>query len=1240
MKIKRLSPIIWFVLFGYNISLAQVVPTLNTNSIVTYTPVDPTTTVTQLKSIAVERQGINIQYIDGLGRPMQTVSVKSTPGLKDMVQPVVYDDYGRESEKYLPYEAPDGTSGSYRPLWSDPQKTFYNNLYTNEGEYAKSFTQFEDSPLNRMIWSRGPGNDWKPSATDINGKVSSITYGTNITDEVRLYKVTDDGTLQFNGYYAAGTLTLLETKDEDSRVVQEWKDLAGQVILKRTYTLINKGGETVETYYVYDDMGRLRAVLPPLAAKEQIDGIKVRWLTSDRDFPTLDQGINTYVAEEGSSISLKPGFTFTATPGNSLNFKVTSGLVYRYEYDERGRVIEKKIPGADRTFMVYDQLDRTVLEQDGDTRKANASQWIAHTYDVFGRELKKGLVTITGVTNTQAAIQTWFNANQTGLDALISSGTLLVQSWYDSYNGLPTAFADVEYMCFAPYYCPGYTLQTNGLLTAQEVRVLNPEVGKPATLKTKFYYDKVKKRLIQSRTQLYDGGTSIQFYVYNFWGQVIQEMLSLSDLSVERRYSYDHTGRVTLVEQSVNSGTWVKGVTNEYDALGQSTTCKLGVDGTTSAQELNSSYNIRGWLIAINNPDALGTDLFAEKLSYQTQQLTAGIGDPAADPQHSGNITETLFAYRDGNPGAVKQMAYKYWYDGLNRLTDGRWYSTAWARDNSKYDTKYTYDLNGNIKTLSRYGISGTANALIDNLSYTYDGNRLLGVTDNSGKDEGYRDITKTTDFSYTANGSMSKDLDKGIDVTYNMLNLPQQVKETTGQLSVNYVYTATGAKLAALYLNGTTLTGGNRYIGPLVRRFDIGTSSWVNDYVTTAEGRLAYSGSTWIPEYFLKDHLGNVRSIVKRSATYSSATGWATQVWQGSYYPFGMPLGQSFVGESNQLGYNGKEMQDFALNGRSLDWLDYGARMYDPQIGRWHVIDPLAESMYDNTPYKYGMNNPLSYIDPDGRSENYVPDEWTYNIDTQTTDHISTFDGDETQYIKVVDDNGNDYGRTIIHGSRFSINQTGDNVAISGGMTRGGLENMSYTAQVYNFDISQTSITSMQPLTLSSLVKEGQYSIPVWGSCAQSCNAFARGEYFASSGHFLTAFAEMFTLGIGTEFKLGSSVTNTVTESRLWEVGAYKDFQGAEAGLEAHHVGQKALMKKFVPDYNLRTAPSILVPEIGHTSGSGCLSRMTSGITNARQVVARDVFELRRVYPNIPNSSLKQLIQMNKTMYPNAFIK
>jgi len=107
-------------------------------------------------------------------------------------------------------------------------------------------------------------------------------------------------------------------------------------------------------------------------------------------------------------------------------------------------------------------------------------------------------------------------------------------------------------------------------------------------------------------------------------------------------------------------------------------------------------------------------------------------------------------------------------------------------------------------------------------------------------------------------------------------------------------------------------------------------------------------------------------------------------------------------------------------------------------------------------------------------------------------------------------------------------------------------------------------------------------------------------------------------------------------TGKAKYQVGAYQDIKGVE-GLDAHHVGQKSLMKKLVENYDPNTAPAINVPKVGHTiSGpNGIVSRSTNGISGARQLLARDIMELRRVYDDIPNSALKELIELNKKMYP-----
>jgi len=198
----------------------------------------------------------------------------------------------------------------------------------------------------------------------------------------------------------------------------------------------------------------------------------------------------------------------------------------------------------------------------------------------------------------------------------------------------------------------------------------------------------------------------------------------------------------------------------------------------------------------------------------------------------------------------------------------------------------------------------------------------------------------------------------------YNHLNLPEQLNLNPPQhyYEISYLYSATGQKLhKATHIDYTTATTTN-YVGSFIYQ------DGQLQTILTPEGRVVVDGSSYEYQYFLKDHLGNTRITFNQSKQI---------IQEDSYYPFGMAMAglshESGVDLPNKFLYNGKELQDDF----GLDWYDYGARFYDAVLGRWHVVDPMAENHYDFTPYNYVLNNPMLFIDPFGMDTTvYVLDQ------------------------------------------------------------------------------------------------------------------------------------------------------------------------------------------------------------------------------------------------------------------------
>ncbi len=852
-----------------------------------------------------------VTYVDGLGRPEQVVDFGSTPQKEDMVTRIEYDNLGRQKYQFLPYVAT-GNKGAFDQGHKSAQKSFYSRKYGDNRAYSE--TSFDDSPLSRVETVTAPGNSWMghPVQTERTG---------NRTQEVVKWTVGSNGELVADGRYRANQLFVTVTKDEnwtkalaDRGTVREYKDKDGRVVLKRTYCLNTSTSKTdsLSTYYVYDDFGFLRYVIPP-KAKGDLGSLTEQ---------TIDQ------------------------------------LCYGYKYDHRKRMVYKKLPGADPVRMIYDKWNRLVLTQDGNQRFN--SEWINILYDHLNRQVET-----RKVRNTEGyeKLRDDFMKSNDREKTLAGSYTILTKTYYDNYDFITSENQQLKYS--TKNLPEGFSIRSSpwnakGVITGYYSFV---DGDKLQNIETAIYYD-YKYRVIQTATENIMGGVERESTAYDFVGNPKYNVYEHDPNKGQKRYfvktmKYDHAGRLKTVK--VHEGNSLKNpkqllVNNTYDELGQLE--KKELHG--GVQEIDYKYNIRGWLTHINDLEGgNGTKkLFRMELDY-----IKGMSSLKAQPQFNGNIAAMKWeTYETQNAG---KRAYGFTYDELNRLTAAYYGEGVGYSKRGKYDMDAGYDLNGNIERLYRVGDSESGVDIIDDLEYKYNGNQLRSVSDLGVHDWlGFADGTdKPEEYAYDYNGNMTSDDNKEIYVSYNHLNLPETVN-LGDKGYIDYSYDGAGGKHQKYvynYINDTQNMMTRVELDKEASRY------YVGNYEYNAKGDLmkishdeGYIDSQGKWHYFLKDHLGNVR------VDFIANGNKAVNAQDYHYYPFGMDFtGLKTGSSSNSIKYNGKELQE----DHGLDWYDYGARFYDPALGRWHSIDELAEhpNQIEKSPYAYAWNNPVFYNDPDG---------------------------------------------------------------------------------------------------------------------------------------------------------------------------------------------------------------------------------------------------------------------------------
>ncbi|PRB00442.1 sugar-binding protein [Chryseobacterium sp. MYb7] len=893
-----------------------------------------------------------ITYFDGLGRPKQIINVKATTTGKDLVTPITYDGFGRQVKEIFPVPANTLNSAIHTGIVNESTA---NSYYGAANAYTEK--EIENSPLDRVLQLAQAGDPWKIGS----GHTQKYKYETNSSSDIYKYvtSTTTQGGITKSSLslapgetYTAGTLYKNTVKDEDGNEVVEFRNAKDQILLLRK---ILDADTHIDTYYIYNEYDQLAFILPPKAIHK----------------PITEELLNT--------------------------------LCYQYRYDGFGRQVEKRLPGRDDwESVVYDATDRPILTQDVNLK--NKGKWLMTKYDAFGRVAYTGTFSSN---ESRSVIQNQI-ANLVIYDAPSSAGffrnginiyytavyfipeSILSVNYYDTYprdaKEFPPAKIQNQYVVNEDKAVNG-GVSTQGLPTASYVKNIEDDNW----TKTYFYYN-TKGEKVAEKSWNHLGGYTKKEFLVDFSGAMNESYTyhkkgaSDAEVLIKERFVYDDQKRLLKHYHKVNNLIEELLVENTYNDLGQLTNKKTGNTTGTPLQSIDHVYNIRGWLTKVNDPTSLNGKLFAYEIKYHNPVYST-----VSTGKYNGNIAELDWQAADGRPFS----RFNYQYDALDRLKNGIYSEpNVTVPMNDYYNESLTYDVNGNIQTLKRnrllqyFGVQQ-----MDDLSYTYDGNRLTSVTDTSGNYGGYPD-TSGNPIPYDGNGNMTSHIDRGIrQIAYNYLNLPNYLKfdqdyvsHDTGvykKVNTTYLYNAAGTKLRKVYTYGS----GRGQMETVDKTDYLDGFQYSNDvlnFVPTSEGYYDFVQNKYIYNY--TDHQGNIRI-----AYYKDASGNVKVDRTTNYYPFGLEFGD-YLGTSFSISPNYKYSTQGKEKQQETGWSDYGARMYMSDIGRWGVLDPLTEKFAGVSPYNYVLNNPLRYVDPDGNKPvDWVLEningvsKWTYMASVKT---------------------------------------------------------------------------------------------------------------------------------------------------------------------------------------------------------------------------------------------------------------
>ena len=574
--------------------------------------------------------------------------------------------------------------------------------------------------------------------------------------------------------------------------------------------------------------------------------------------------------------------------------------MWRYGYDQLGRLRSKGVPGSVREYYTYDSEDRIISITRG-------NEVTTVSYDSFGRVTSRSLKV-----GTAAAV-------------------VIETHEYDAYSSAATTLIGGSSYTSGP---------KKGLETWSSYAVTDGQGGFSGTASTAYAYDALG-RLTRSVTQYPDGHKNTTVITYDFAGNPASTVVtgvrpggSVTDvLSVTTTYDTRERPSSTVsvltiggVEKARNTTTY------SYDALGRQSAVSSGPASSAGLVESQYAYTLQQWTSSIAT--ALGgRTVFSETLGYDSPSGSLG------GPSYTGLITrkgETWSIPTSPTQSQSVSRTEDYVYDYAARLS-------AW--DDSTSGENISYDARGNItQRVPRHGSGGT-------VTQTYTGDRL--ATRKVG-------AAAAVSFAHDSFARMTTDAEAGLSITYNPFDLPEQLSQGT-TLKAKYTYLADGTKVSALDASGAGLVYRGPFTyrrssgGTLAFEsapFDRGrlTAAGVRYHVTDHLGsvRAVIDGNASTTTYPLTGFYSVDDFAPFGTRSTSSASSYLSLASTGST----VSLRDGFTGQEDQG-------PDFGVG-----YSDFGARQYSPSLSRWLVPDPMGEKYYDVSPYVYCAGNPINSID------------------------------------------------------------------------------------------------------------------------------------------------------------------------------------------------------------------------------------------------------------------------------------